>query len=84
MIKIHNTWEEESMNKLLGLGNRYAKESTWKDFAAVKFCLFSMGLMVGVRLHEKCKKAVMRIAALVFLTTYVPLMAKVIRIALKK
>ena len=36
------------MRKLLDIGNRYAKESTWKDFALVKFCLFAMGLAAGV------------------------------------
>ena len=35
------------MRKLLDIGNRYAKESTWKDFALVKFCLFAMGLAAG-------------------------------------
>ena len=34
------------MDKLFDFGNRYARESTWKDFALVKFCLFSMGLPV--------------------------------------
>ncbi len=72
------------MNKLLDLGNRYAKESTWIDFAAVKFCLFSMGLMVGIRLHEKCRKVVTGVSAAVFLATYIPLMAKVFRIASDK
>ena len=27
------------MYKLFDFGNRYARESTWKDFALVKFCL---------------------------------------------
>ena len=58
------------MRKLLDLGNRYAKESTWKDFALVKFCLFAMGLAVGA-------------AAGVFAVTYVPLMTKVFRIAFR-
>lgn len=32
------------MKKLFDLGNRYARECTWKDFAFVKPCLFSMGM----------------------------------------
>ncbi len=44
------------MNKLLDFGNRYARESTWKDFALVKFCLFSMGLTAGTQISDKHKK----------------------------
>ena len=45
------------MRKLLDFGNRYAKESSWKDFALVKFCLFAMGLAAGTQVPEKYKKA---------------------------
>ena len=69
------------MFKFQDLGNRYAKESTWKDFALVKFCLFSMGLIVGALVPQKQKKKVIGASACVFLATYIPLMAKVFRIA---
>ena len=72
------------MKKLLDLGNRYAKESTWKDFALVKFCLFSMGIAAGTQVPDKHKKKVIGAAVCVFVSTYVPLMAKVFRIAFKK
>ena len=72
------------MRKLLDLGNRYAKESSWKDFALVKFCLFAMGLAAGTQVPEKSKKAAVGTAAGVFAVTYIPLMAKVFRIALRK
>ena len=71
------------MNKLLSLGNRYAQQSTWKDFALVKFCLFSMGLLAGMHMPEKHKKNVAKAAVFAFSATYVPLMAKVLRIATK-
>ena len=48
------------MKKFFELGNRYAKESNWTDFAFVKFCLFSMGLLVGMKVPEKHKKIVVR------------------------
>ena len=73
-----------AMKKLLEFGNRYAKESTWKDFALVKFCLFSMGLAAGTLVPEKHKKKAIGAAACVFASTYVPLMAKVFRIACRK
>ena len=69
--------------KLLDLGDRYAEESTWKDFALVKFCLFSMGLAAGCFVAEKHRKKVVCAAAAVFGATYVPLMAKVVRIAME-
>jgi len=65
----------------LDLGDNYAKESSWKDFALTKFCLFSMGLIAGTQVPEKYKKPVIGAAASVFAITYVPLMAKVFRIA---
>ena len=73
-----------TMKKLLDFGNRYAKESTWKDFALVKFCLFSMGLAAGTQVPEKQKKKALGVTACVFAFTYIPLMAKVFRIAFKK
>ena len=72
------------MNKLLTLGNRYAQESTWKDFALLKFCLFSMGLLAGMHVPEKHKKNAAKAAIFAFSATYVPLMAKVLRIATEK
>ena len=72
------------MNKLLDFGNRYAKESTWKDFALVKFCLFSMGLAAGTQVPEKHRKKAIGAAAGVFAATYVPLMRKVFRLAFKR
>ena len=72
------------MKKLLDFGDRYAKESTWKDFALVKFCLFSMGLAAGTKVPEEHKKKAIGIAACVFAATYIPLMTKVFRLALKK
>ena len=71
------------MKALLDLGNRYAKESTWKDFALVKFCMFSMGLAAGTKIPDKHKKTAVTAAAAVFAATYVPLMAKVFKVAKK-
>jgi hypothetical protein len=72
------------LQKLLKLGDRYASESSWKDFALVKFCLFAMGLAAGTQVPEKYKKPVIGASAAVFTATYIPLMAKVFRIAFRK
>ncbi|MBQ1467288.1 MAG: hypothetical protein IIZ27_02310 [Solobacterium sp.] len=72
------------MKYLLDLGNRYAKESTWKDFALTKFCLFSMGLAAGAVVPKEKKKVVIGISAVIFTATYIPLMTKLFRIAMNK
>ena len=41
------------MRKLLNYGNEFAKQSTWKDFALLKFCLFSMGAIWGMTIPKK-------------------------------
>ena len=69
------------MKKLLAFGNRYAKQSTWKDFALVKLCLFSMGLVVGTLVSEQVKKAVIGVSICIFAATYIPLIVKMMRIA---
>ena len=72
------------MKKLIELGNLYASKSDWKDFALVKFCLFSMGLLIGINAPKKHQKTVTVLSALVFAVTYVPLMSKLLRIAAER
>lgn len=72
------------MKELFELGNKYAQESDWKDFAAVKFCLCAMGVLIGTFITTKHKPKVRRIAGSIFLITYIPLMYKVFKIATKK
>ena len=69
---------------LLALGDRYAARSSWKDFALVKFCLFAMGLIAGTMTPKKKKGPVIAVAAVIFAASYVPLMAKVFRVAAEK
>lgn len=68
------------MKKFLELGNRYAKQSDWKDFALTKFCLCAMGILIGICIPEKGKKCTGIIAAIIFVASYIPLMSKVIKI----
>ena len=69
------------MKKLLNFGNRYARQSTWKDFALTKLCLFSMGLAVGTLVGEQHKKGVLIAAICIFVATYILLIVKMIRVA---
>ena len=61
---------------LFEVADRYCKESTWKTMAALKFCLFSIGIIVGVLLPETYKTPVLVIFGIVFIVTYIPLMRK--------
>ena len=62
--------------KLFEVADRYCKESTWKTMAALKFCLFSIGIIVGVLLPETYKTPVLVIFGIVFIVAYIPLMRK--------
>lgn len=72
------------MKKLLGYADKYMKQSSWKDLAMIKFCLGSMGVMIGTSLPEKHRKPAIWIAGGVFAATYLPLMAKLFRIVTDK
>ena len=64
------------MNRLTDAANRYLKDCTWKDIAALKFCLLALGVMLGIAVPSRKKKASAWAASLVFLAAYVPLMTK--------
>lgn len=68
------------MKKLLELGNQYLKQSDWKDLALIKFCLCAMGVIIGMQFPKKYRKTVTTVAAVVFVATYIPLMAKLFKI----
>lgn len=68
------------MRKLLNYGNEFAKQSTWKDFALLKFCLFSMGAIGGMMIPKKAHKPATCLATSVFVVTYIPLMFKLCKI----
>ena len=71
------------MKNLFELGNQYAKESDWKDFALLKFCLCAVGIMIGTQVTPKYKKIVVRASAGVFIATYIPLMMTVCKIMMR-
>ena len=68
------------LNKLLNIGNRYAKESTWVDFALLKFCIFPLGVITGTMVPKRKKKKARLASAGLFTVTYVPLMLKLVKI----
>ena len=64
------------MNRLTDAANRYLKDCTWKDIAALKFCLLALGVMLGIAVPARKKTVSAWLASLVFVGTYVPLMSK--------
>ncbi len=66
------------MKWLFESADAYLKKCDWKDMALLKFCLFAMGILAGIAVPEKSKKSVKNWAVVVFVITYIPLMAKYI------
>lgn len=64
------------MKKLFGYAEKYIARSDWKDLAMLKFCLFAMGVLAGMRIPERNRKQAGWVAIAVFAATYIPLMAK--------
>lgn len=72
------------MKRLFGYADRYLQQCTWKDLALVKFCLMSIGLLIGLQIPKTRKKTFAIAAGILFVTTYIPLMTKFFRIVLAK
>ncbi len=64
------------MKKLTEAADRYLRDCTWKDISVLKFCLMALGVLMGLSIPARKKKPAAWAAALVFVGTYVPLMAK--------
>jgi len=72
------------MKKLFDAANHYIETSDWKIIAVLKFCLISLGVMIGMQVKPKQKKPVFLAALSVFGLTYVPLMIKFFRVFSEK
>lgn len=72
------------MNKLFEDANQYVKESDWKDLSLIKFCLCAIGVIIGINIPQKYRKTATKVAAGIFAVTYIPLMAKFIKIIFRK
>ncbi|MBQ4264396.1 MAG: permease of phosphate ABC transporter [Clostridia bacterium] len=64
------------MMKLFDAANQYLRESDWKTLTAIKFCLFSMGVIVGLLLPQSQRAPLIAIFSVIFIATYIPLMRK--------
>ena len=64
------------MKKVFDAANRYVQTSDWKVLAVLKFCLISLGMMIGMSIDKKYRKPVLLGALGVFVATDIPLMYK--------
>ncbi|WP_443664159.1 permease of phosphate ABC transporter [Dysosmobacter sp.] len=64
------------MKKLFEAANQYLKGCTWKDMALLKICVCAMGVLIGLAVPRRKKRAAAWVASLVFAASYVPLMGK--------
>ena len=67
------------MKKLFRVADRYIQSSDWKVIAVLKFCLISLGMIVGMLIKPEHKKVVMVSALAVFMASYIPLMDRLFR-----
>ena len=58
------------MKNLFFIANEYIQQSDWKDLALIKFCLFSMGVIIGLFVPSRSKKVVLMTACCVFVITH--------------
>ncbi len=71
------------MKELIGYAEKFKSQMNLADFALVKFCLISIGVLTGLGVPKKHRKHASAIAGVVFVVTYAPLMTKFLRIVLK-
>lgn len=72
------------MNKLFEAANRYIETSDWKIIAVLKFCLISLGMMIGMQIRPEHRKPVFIGALGVFIAAYLPLMYKFYKVFMGK
>ena len=69
---------------LFDRADRYAAQSTWRDFALVKVCLFSLGVLMGLIVPVQKKKRTALAAGLLFLPTYAVLLRRFLPFLLQR
>lgn len=64
------------MKKLIRASEIYLSRCSWKDIAILKFCVCSVGVLIGIFVPSKHRKKFFIGALLLFAVTYIPLMTK--------
>ena len=66
------------MKKYLDDGMKFFATCTWKDIGLLKLCLFSLGMVAGMTIPAKRRAIPCLVAAVAFVGSYIPLMARFI------
>lgn len=66
----------EKGKDFIQIANEFIKEMHVTDMAVLKFCLMSLGIIVGICLPKKWKRPALFTALFVFIVTYLPLVMK--------
>lgn len=64
------------LKKWCDAGRLYMKDMDLEDMAALKVCLLSAGVLLGIGLPLKWKKPAALFGSFLFVGTYLPLMTK--------
>lgn len=64
------------MKTLTSSANEFIKQCQWSDIALLKLCLCALGILMGLGVSKKKKKPVFIAALIIFIITYIPVMAK--------
>lgn len=66
----------EKVGKFVQIADEFIKEMHVSDMVVLKFCLMSLGIIVGICLPKKWKRPALFTALFVFIITYLPLVTK--------
>lgn len=72
------------MRKIFGYADEYVKRCGWKDMALLKICLCAVGIMIGLLIPKDKMKVSFVTASVIFVVSYIPLMAKFVSIVWKE
>ena len=72
------------MRTMCGYLKKYLSSMSVGDMAGLKFCLCAIGIIFGLCVPKIHKKPVLIGASAVFIATYLPLMAKLVKIIFEK
>lgn len=63
------------MKALFDFANQYIKTLKWQHFSMIKFCLISLGVLIGLLIPPEMTSAALVAAGIIFVITYIPVMA---------
>ncbi|WP_349947612.1 permease of phosphate ABC transporter [Lacrimispora sp. BS-2] len=72
------------MKGMCDCADAFVQKCSIKDFALLKICLCAVGVMVGLLIPEKKRKMPLMAAGLVFVFSYILLMAKFVKVCMEE